>query len=792
MVPSSVRFPYQYYPRSINLRHGLCQRIGLLQFHHGQVYNGACVGVRGGIGGGVRYARPGRHASAKTKDKHCCSQQQYATNDCLSYLRFKKMMKLNRFWHGQCHKKSLWLFLVLILTVSDIFAAEIIHHELHVKLRPIDASISVTDTVQLPAGTDSAEFSLRNSLTVKASGVELTLLGESEAGGLRHYRINRLPADGKVQLSYEGKIVSEKTVGPFDMPESALDTENVYLDAGSAWLPVFKNFPLHTSSLHVEAPNNWQIISQGKRIDNSRDDVASYTFDMPQPQDELYLIGGSYQRYAKDYDGIEIVVYLYEADTAMAEKYLQTSAHYISLYNDWIGRYPYAKFAVVENRWQTGYGMPSFTLLGSRVIRLPFILDTSLPHEILHNWWGNGVYVDFSKGNWSEGLTAYMSDHFNSEQQGKGHEYRRKALERYANFAVEQGDFALTDFSSRHDEASQAIGYSKALMVLHMLRNQSGDDVFNENIRQFWQRYQFRYANFIDLIQQLYADSENHNDKNFPHFVEQWLIRTGAPEISLDDVSVDKLVDSYSLSIKVSQRQQGPAYQLQIPLEVSLQGDTHTHRENIQLTEKNNLITLRFEKQPQTITLDPDYDVFRLLRADERPASLGRLFGAKKQLLVMPADATAEQIKAWQLLAAAWSERYKNVELIYDNQNDNELKVIPEGAAVWVLGWNNAWLKHRRHYLSSAAHQLSGDSVTIDKQQLDANTHAVVLLDADNSRPPLAFIGADDAEVIALLASKLPHYSSYGVLAFELPEVNNIIKQHLPVLNSPMAWKLDQ
>lgn len=275
------------------------------------------------------------------------------------------MFKLNRFLHRLSHKESLWLLLSLVLsfTVSTAAAAETIHHQLHVKLHPTENSISVSDSIQLPAATVSTEFSLRNGLTVKAVGVELTLLGESDAGRLRHYRINRLPADGKVQLSYEGKIVSEKTVGPFDMPESILDTENVYLDAGSAWLPVFKNFPLHTSSLHVEAPENWQIISQGKRIDNGSDGAAGYTFDMPQPQDELYLLGGPYQRYSKDYDGIEIVVYLYEADTALAEKYLQTSAHYISLYNDWIGRYPYAKFAVVENRWQTGYGMPSFTLL---------------------------------------------------------------------------------------------------------------------------------------------------------------------------------------------------------------------------------------------------------------------------------------------------------------------------------------------------------------------------------------------------------------------------------------------
>jgi len=90
--------------------------------------------------------------------------------------------------------------------------------------------------------------------------------------------------------------------------------------------------------------------------------------------------------------------------------------------------------------------------------RKKFILYTSLPHEILHNWWGNGVFVDFAKGNWSEGLTAYMADHFNDEQKGKDKEYRRKALERYANYAAEGRDIALADFSSRHDEASQAVG----------------------------------------------------------------------------------------------------------------------------------------------------------------------------------------------------------------------------------------------------------------------------------------------------------------------------------------------
>ena len=407
-----------------------------------------------------------------------------------------------------------------------------------------------------------------------------------------------------------------------------------------------------------------------------------------------------------------------------------------------------------------------------------------------------------------------MSDHYSNEQQGKGSEYRRKALERYANFAAEQGDFALTDFRSRHDETSQAIGYSKSLMLFHMLRNRAGDDNYNNAIQKFWQHYQFKYANFLDLIKLLYTPLNNSSDNStgYQQFAEQWLYRSGAPEISLDNVSVSKQDDGYLLSVKISQQQAGPAYQLQLPLEVTLQDKSQAHksqtwekqtmRENVFLTEKNHLHTLKLKQAPQTVTLDPDYDVFRLLHTNERPASLGRLFGANKQLLVLPEDSTAEQIKAWQQLATAWSKKYNNVEVLYDDDHINIQAALAEGDAIWLLGWNNKLVKDQQQRFNSPhtgsisspssktySQTLTGNTVTIDKQELHANKHAVVLLDTDNSHSPMGFIGADDPAVIASIARKLPHYSSYGALAFELPEVNNIIKQHLPVLKSPMTWE---
>ena len=116
--------------------------------------------------------------------------------------------------------------------------------------------------------------------------------------------------------------------------------------------------------------------------------------------------------------------------------------------------------------------------MGSRVIRFPFILHTSYPHEILHNWWGNGVYVNRQGGNWSEGLTAYLSDHLFPDLNGKGDRYRFQELMKYASYVNAKNDFSLSQFKGRTNMASQAIGYGKLVMVLNMLRLELGDKVF--------------------------------------------------------------------------------------------------------------------------------------------------------------------------------------------------------------------------------------------------------------------------------------------------------------------------
>ena len=692
-----------------------------------------------------------------------------------------KTDEMKRFsYHKYANFGSIGILLLGLFAVPTVWA-NTLHHDLRVQLDPVKSQIRVHDQLQLPANSpDRLEFFLHRSLVVTTQDADLEIIGKSRHAHLQRYQISNLPEDRKITLNYHGEITTEIEQDQFGMPAYILSQDGVYLDSTSGWFPQITTQPWITFDLQVEAPTDWEVISQGRR--ETLD--GKFRFRMPHPQDDIYLLAGLFTRYQLIQDDIELVVYLLKAEEKLAQSYLQATAHYIRFYSDLIGPYPYAKFAVVENRWQTGYGMPSFTLLGSRVIRLPFILHTSLPHEIVHNWWGNGVYVDYADGNWSEGLTAYLSDHLDSEQRGQDAAYRRKALERYANFAAQDRDFPLSQFRSRHSDASQAVGYSKSLMLFHMLRQHAGDTAFKQRIKQLWQRYQFQSVSYREVIRTLFEG----DTQAYEAFLEQWLHRTGAPKFSLGKVRVNEIESGYRLTLEVNQEQMTSPYTLSVPVEIILAGIENPARRSVHLTGRRTRITLDFAQRPQAVTLDPDYDVFRLLHPQERPSSLGRLFGANKQLLVLPTEVDQTQQAAWQQFANAWSKRFDNIEI----SNDRELSQIPADTAVWLLGWQNKLLPTASSRFQSSSQQLLSRTANVDGQSLNADSHTVVLLDPDNSRAPLGFIGAEQADVIAALARKLPHYSTYGQLAFKLPRVNNIIKQSLPVKVSPLSRDLTE
>ncbi|MBN2885768.1 MAG: M1 family peptidase, partial [Chromatiaceae bacterium] len=468
-------------------------------------------------------------------------------------------------------------------------------------------------------------------------------------------------------------------------------------------------------------------------------------------------------------------IYLRAPDPALAERYLAATHASIGDYSQLIGPYPFAKFALVENLWESGYGMPSFTLLGPRVIRLPFILKTSYPHEILHNWWGNGVYVDYAQGNWSEGLTTYLADYRTSERAGRGAAHRRDMLRRYADYVSTGADFPLKDFRARHGAPSQSVGYDKGAMVFHMLRRRLGDAAFIAGLRRFYADWQFRVAGFAELRQSF----EQASGEDLGDFFSAWTERPGAPRLALGEPRLESTEDGYRLSVRLDQIQNEPPFPIEIPLVIH-DASGAARRIWIPNRERSVVLDVSLESKPLRLALDPAFDVFRHLEPGETPLVLSALFGADRGLLVLPTEAAPEEGAAYRQLAEHWRRGRPG----WSIRLDRDLKRLPEDRPIWLLGWNN---RHRTAVLDGAEdfslddsrlRLREGDSGQWIESSLDASSSLV--LSRARKGQALAWLGARNSAALPALARKLPHYGNSSYLLFEGAEAHNRLKGQWP------------
>jgi hypothetical protein len=457
-----------------------------------------------------------------------------------------------------------------------------------------------------------------------------------------------------------------------------------------------------------------------------------------------------------------------------------------AMYTDLLGPHAYGKFALVENFWDTGYGMPSFTLLGPQVIRLPFIPTTSYPHEILHDWWGNGVYVDLAKGNWCEGLTAYLADHMVSEQRGTGASYRQESLQKYADYVAHAKDFALATFHERHSAATEAVGYGKALMIFHMIRRDIGDQAFTKALRSFYAEWKFRRAGWADLRKAF----ETASGKSLEAWLDAWVQRPGAPTIKLADVKAERSEAGWRLTGTLRQTQAQEAFPVTIPVAITMEGQGTARQETVRCAAKSCPFKLDLPASPLRVDVDPEFDVFRTLDREEIPAALSTAFGADGGVVVLPASAPQELIDAYKSMVGSFSrEDAKPFRIV----TDAETTSLPAGVPVWIIGWENRLLPEVRRLVTPYQAALSPTEINLAGERIGRQAHAIALVArrADEPDLPLAFVAADTAAQVPGLARKLPHYGKYSYLAFEGDEPTNTHKGRWPVVGSPLSITLD-
>jgi hypothetical protein len=712
----------------------------------------------------------------------------------------------------------LTLSMLAAAAVGPASAAPATHHELDVELDVSGHRIAVVDRLTIgadvaPENDGSYLFVLHAGLDprvvspgwmleaaegpVEASffGINATTDTVGETVPLEGWRlVPEAGTGGPVELHYGGVIHHQlRTQGEeyqrsFSETPGIISSNGVFLAGASFWVPTFGD-GLVTFSLTVGGlVPPWDAVSQGKRTRHDVLDtgVRRTTWLLDHPTEEIYLVAGSWTEYRERAGEIDLYAFLRGEDPGLAGRYLDATKRYLELYEGMLPAFPYPSFALVENFWETGYGMPGFTLLGPRVIRFPWILTSSYPHELLHNWWGNSVYVDAATGNWCEGLTAYMADHLFAEQRGEAATYRRATLKKYSDLVSDGSDFPLADFGSRHSAASEAVGYGKSLMLFHMLRRAVGDEGFLASLGRFDNEHRFSRASYADIARAL----QDEVGGDWLPFVDEWVSRTGAPSLEIVGVEVTENATSelrYTTSVRLRQTQGGDPFPVTIPIAVTAEGSTEAiWGEAGTCGSHDCVIEVRTAGRPLRVDVDPAFDVMRRLDPLEVPPALTTLFGADDPVFVLPAAATQIERTSWRGLAAAWAEPNDPRTVL-----DTEIEQLPDGT-VWILGWDNRFAGDVSRRVAEHGVEIADDRISLPGEELPRAGHSLVLVARAESDPAdaLGLVTAAPWQAIQGLARKLPHYTKYSYLAFKGDEPSNIAKGMWQPVSSPLVRNL--
>jgi len=579
------------------------------------------------------------------------------------------------------------------LRATDRMTIEIRSPNVSTMAVTLNAALRVTHVVeQSRAGTRLLAFTTAPVVPAPSSSAGS---GPDEGTGARTQQVLVRLRDGAasqdalvLEFSYEG-LIDDPPRDPrqlrFVTPSETaghIGREGIYLSGETHWYPETDG-SLPTFSLQVTLPDGWSAVTHGRAVARRvRDGYVVEHWEVTAQTEALSLVANRFVQTSREWKApngttIEVATYLLPDDAPLAQEYLDATVRYLEAYTKLLGPYPFPKFAVVENFFPSGLGMPSFTLLGSGVVKRHYVQPYALGHEIVHSWIGNWVLNRRAPGNWVEGLTTYLANYYYDELAGKpeqAREQRRLMLLGYAVYVRPEEDYPVAAFRQKTDQKDNAIGYQKTAMIFHQLRRELGEEVFWPALRKLVADYGGTYAGWAD-VERVFATA---SQRDLRWFFAQWVERSGAPDLKIVAARADRSPGAgHRLTVQIVQR--GEPYRFHLRFLVGLVGGG-THEAWLEVQGVEQTLTVSVPGAPVRLRLDPDFDSFRRLERAHVPPMLNLYVTDKNRTLVLPTDGPATEAAPYRDLGRQVASREPAMA-----QSTDRAPIPPDGS-VLILG----------------------------------------------------------------------------------------------------------
>src|SRR2546426_924882 len=172
--------------------------------------------------------------------------------------------------------------------------------------------------------------------------------------------------------------------------------------------------------------------------------------------------------------------------------------------------------------------------------------------------------------------------------------YYEEASKNYKRPIVTMKFVEPSDMFDRHT-------YEKGANVLHMMRNELGDDLWWKAIRQYVKKFAGQNVETNDFKEAI----EEATGRNLDVFFDQWLYHAGHPEFELS-WSWDESAKQVELRTKQTQEVKDPVPLFKVPASVELAWPDRTHRESIRIEKADQVFRFDAPRRPRAVLFDPD------------------------------------------------------------------------------------------------------------------------------------------------------------------------------------------
>ena len=197
----------------------------------------------------------------------------------------------------------------------------------------------------------------------------------------------------------------------------------------------------------------------------------------------------------------------------------------------------------------------------------PEAADGLISHEMTHQWFGDLVTCKDWTNTWlNEGFATFGAILWEEHYYGVDASAYRYWREQ--NTWMQSKELYPIPIVTRDiNDSVEYVGnvYDKAGWVIHMLREQMGDDAFFRALKHYLEANRLQNVVSADLAKAV----EESSGTNVDQFFDQWIYGAGAPRFTVRS-TYDDAAKKVSLSVKQTQKVEGHVGLFRVPVDVAI------------------------------------------------------------------------------------------------------------------------------------------------------------------------------------------------------------------------------